>query len=107
MKIIYLPGNSIKNKEEGEIVTSALVYSGFDIYYHKWNHWLSMDQYIGWGAEGKVVEDNIGGDVGGLVLIGKSIGTFVALKLIQHYSAKVKKVIFLGIPAADFNQEEL
>ncbi len=105
MKIIYLPGSSIKNKEEGQMITSSLYNSGCNVYFHQWNHWKNESEPIGWDAEAEKVKSHIDSN-DELILIGKSIGTYVVVKLISEYKDKIKKIILLGIPVNGFNKEE-
>ena len=103
MKIIYLPGKSLKNKDEGDVITSFLKQHGYDVYYHQWNHWDNSENELELDGELQRIYKGLG-DVSGqdLVLIGKSLGSYVSMFLIDKFKSQVKKVILLGVPINDF-----
>ncbi len=102
MTILYIPGFSVKNREETIINATALEIAGHAVVSVEWEHWNSPD--APWSLQNamktvkglKVVPD---------IIVAKSIGTFVAVNLLKELS--VSKIVLLGIPVLDLSEEDL
>ena len=105
MKNIYLPGYSAANKEEEITNSNFLSSNGLQMINYEWKHWDGSEDI--WGIDFYIDDliKLIGEEDYGI--IGKSIGTFVAVNLLANVTKPPKYVILMGIPAADFPQEKL
>lgn len=103
--LLYLPGFSLKNKEEKESMTASLTSGGYEVMSHEWRHWADesiefnvqneMD-LISQAIQGKSIE----------AIIAKSIGTYVTARLIWSRLIDPQKTILLGIPLNDLDRDE-
>ena len=108
MQVIYLPGFSSKNRAEMQSVSEFLTKKGIVVHQHEWPHW--EDSTVEWSAEREVAiveklikslpEDD-------LAIVGKSLGTFVAIKLLALTNRSLEKLILNGIPYNDLSFTEL
>ena len=93
MKTIILPGYSLKNREWAEEVRDNLEL-GHEIRVHEWRHWKNGS--FSMSGETERIIEQIGQDK--VNIIAKSVGTSVAVNLIQKIPDKIVKVIICGIP---------
>jgi len=103
--ILYLPGYSAKNKVEQQIMSKAFTSEGYEVFLHEWKHWSdeSIDlniedemELISQAIQGKSIE----------AIVAKSIGTYVAARLIWSRLIDPQKIILLGIPLNDLDRDE-
>lgn len=96
MNVLYLPGNSILNKDEAYTIKSFLEEKGHSVYVHEWRHWA--DESIEWdlAKEIEIIKTHNLELID--VVIGKSIGSFVSSKIVNDKLVNPKKVIILGLP---------
>jgi len=107
MIYLLLPGFSKRNKEEIINISETLRKDGKETFIHFWKHW--SDEGIKWDPEIEV--DNIYEEIkdtnlSSVVIIGKSIGTFISILLIQKLGILVKQVILMGIPVNSLGRDE-
>ena len=110
MFCILLPGFSIRNKEEILNISKALKNHGVNTYHHEWRHW--SDESIKWDPEfeAESIHEKIKNEeLSNCVIIGKSMGSYVLLLLLQKLGILVKQVILMGIPVngLDNNEQQL
>jgi hypothetical protein len=103
--ILYLPGFSVANKEEQSAVSSALVSNGYEVLSHKWRHWSTEGIDFDVEEEMRLISQSIEGRMVD-ALIAKSIGSYVTARLIWSRLVDAPKIIFLGIPLNDLDQDE-
>lgn len=105
MQIIYFGGYSTKNIEEGEHIVSTLEKANYKVFFNQWRHWKGTE--INTMQE---VEEDINSIISQFKseeefgIIGKSIGSYAAIRLAEtllEKGKKIKFVLLLGIPAAD------
>ncbi len=95
MKTIILPGYSPHNKDWAQDLKSELNL-GHDVVVHNWEHWgkggsISVKKEIA-----RILKEAGGEETN---IIAKSMGTFIAAKLIPQLKGRIKKVILCGIPS--------
>lgn len=107
MKGIYLPGFSVKNKDEANLFVSGLgaKYICFPV---GWSHW-DTGEVVGWDIEIDSIIRNkskLFSEVEFLVC--KSIGCFFATILLGKLKklSKLRKILFLGFPYNDLDDKE-
>lgn len=118
MKILYLPGFSLKSKTEAVLNTSTLKEAGYDAFIREWRHWKDQSEIIKFASKekfpteiqwdaGKEI-DKIKSEVdlnSPISIIAKSIGTYIAACLIPD--ANIERLILMGIPVNDLDESEL
>lgn len=98
MYVIYLPGNSIRNKEWVEKVkTNFDSFSKGEIVYY--DHWEKGEENIYFEKELEKLT-KIGKKKDKYVVLAKSVGVILALKAIADKKIKPQKVIFCGFPCS-------
>lgn len=96
MNILYLPGNSVLNKEEAYNIKAELSKLGHNVVVHEWRHWVDQSMHWGLNEEISRIKNLKLEDID--IVIGKSIGSFVASKLVSDILVFPKKVVLLGLP---------
>ncbi len=99
--MLIIPGFSLKNKPWAEEVQKHLS-SMFAVSVHYWPFWEMGQAEEGWIEKEK--EKIINETVSPVNVIAKSIGTLVAMKILNSKPELVKKIILCGIPVNDFHQ---
>lgn len=99
IKVIILPGFSLKNKDWAYEVKKNL--PEFDIHVHEWLHWQTGN-ISNLDVENEIKRLNLSEEVN---IIAKSIGTLVLVNLLK--TNFVKKAIFNGIPMGDIESKDL
>lgn len=96
MNILYLPGNSVVNKDEAYNIKTELELKGHNVTVQEWRHW--SDENIQWNLDEEIkrIKSLNLNEID--VVIGKSIGSFVVCKLVSDYIIDPKRVILLGLP---------
>jgi pimeloyl-ACP methyl ester carboxylesterase len=109
MLIITLPGYSLQNKEDNQAIAADLREQEYDVYAHAWRHWvdesIEFDPVIE-ATELLEVIDRSGEQE--LIIIAKSMGTWVAVELISRLpeEVKLKKVIIMGVPYTSLDKKD-
>jgi len=105
MKAIFLPGNSIRNKEWVEELEKNLrgIFDKTEIQYYK--HWKSEKEKVDVEHEVSVLMNNLS-DSKECIIIAKSVGTYIAMDAVKK-GIKPRKVIFLGFPYRWFIENNL
>jgi len=105
MKAIFLPGNSLRNKEWVEELEKNLriLFDETKIQYY--SHWETGEKHANIEHETSILLDKVG-DEDDWVVIAKSIGTNIALEAIKK-GMKPQKIIFLGFPLKFFDDNDL
>lgn len=104
MKTIILPGYSPHNKDWAERIANQMSLNQKVLVYN-WKHW-SGEVSFSPENEIKQILNEVGDDK--INIIAKSIGVYVALKLIPRIFSQVNKVILCGIASVvDEGREEL
>lgn len=98
MKTLILPGFSVSNKDWADEAKNQL---GAEAVVHEWRHWLTGDDsdFVADEEVAQVLEKIDNQKVN---LLAKSIGTYIAVKLLER--KMVEKLILCGIPL-DFIQK--
>jgi predicted alpha/beta hydrolase family esterase len=94
MKIIILPGYSVRNREWGYEVKDGLKDHG--VYVHEWRHWKDKSLSLSLKYEKEQILERIGKER--INIIAKSVGTRVAMHLMSQVLSQVNKLILCGIP---------
>lgn len=103
--ILYLPGFSIKNKEESTTIYDSLLKNGYHIMAYEWSHW--SDPQITFNVDNELLKiQELIKDEEVDIVIAKSIGTYVTARLIWDKSIDPKKIILLGVPFNDLDADE-
>jgi pimeloyl-ACP methyl ester carboxylesterase len=104
MKIIILPGFSPHNKDWGEEIKQKLDL-GHKIILHQWQHWLTgnSDDFVIENELRAVLEEINKGEVD---LIAKSVGTYMAMRVLKTIPSQILKIILCGIPLPPKDMEE-
>lgn len=115
--ILFLPGFSLKGKEESSMYLSRLQDLKQDVYRHEWRHWKteelvqfknrdSLDKDKSWNPDKEIEIIKSQVDIKRPIsIVAKSIGTFVAAKMLPQL--KVDNLVLMGIPINDLTDEEL
>ena len=104
MKIIILPGYSVKNFLWAQEVKNNL-HDGSEIILHKWSHWQGNGNF---SINNEISQiKNYFDKQTSINLIAKSIGTLVASHLINKNANLFNKVILCGIPLNDLSSKEI
>lgn len=102
METIVLPGFSLKNKAWAEEVRTILN-SRFPTTVANWAHWGTGHAESGWMEQeaekivGLIQDEHVN-------LVAKSIGTAVAMRILESKPDLVDKVILCGVPVRDFEK---
>ncbi len=96
MQIIYIAGNSLRNKDWIEKVKSKFdsFSTGKILYY---DHWTTEAGFIDFEKESIKLSELVK-DMDEYCVFAKSVGTALALKTISEGMFKPKKAIFCGVP---------
>lgn len=93
MLTIILPGYSVRNKEWADGIAKEI---GAEVHY--WKHWdKSLSLSLSLRNELATILEEIGSD--DVNIIAKSVGTMVAMKVLQEIPGQIKKIILCGIPS--------
>ncbi|OGM18558.1 hypothetical protein A2685_02300 [Candidatus Woesebacteria bacterium RIFCSPHIGHO2_01_FULL_37_10] len=96
MKTIILPGYSVHNRKWAEEIAVNLRKNiGNEVVIHEWRHWKDPSLSLSISKEIKKIIEEIG--IEKVNIIAKSVGVYMAFKLIPIISEKVDKIIFCGI----------
>lgn len=99
MKILILPGYSLKNKIWAEELKNELGL-GDKIQIAYWEHWETGSSTDDWlNAEAQKI---INGLITPVNIIAHSAGTLVAMKVLKSKAHLINKIILCGIPVNDF-----
>jgi len=99
MKTIILSGFSIKNKDWAYAVKYNLPEE--EMIVHEWFHWITESD-TDFDAEQEVQRLKLKEEIN---IIAKSIGTLVAVKMLEK-KYKIKKAILCGIPLNDLDGQD-
>lgn len=103
MLTIILPGYSEHNRNWAEEVAYQMNL-GHKVIVHNWKHWVSGSFSL--KREIESIIEEIGSER--INIIAKSVGVYVALKLIPKIAPQIKKVILCGIASvANEDRKEL
>ena len=95
MKTIILPGYSLHNKEWAvELAESLKQKAEGEVAVHNWEHWRT-DGNMPVVKEMAAIKREIGGRE--FNIIGKSVGSRMAIRVISEFKSQVNKVILCGI----------
>lgn len=100
---LILPGFSTKNKEEAVAYGDRLKEFDNEIYIHEWKHWRDNSKWDP-SLEVEILSQKLAA-TSEINVIAKSIGTYIACKLIPNL--KIKTMILMGIPINDLTEQEL
>lgn len=106
MFVLILPGFSPKNKQETYSIAKRLQAEGLEVLVHEWPHWEDVRLQL--RPEYEVIEISklIDGKEN-LAIVSKSIGTYIALLLLQkHTQIKPERLVLLGVPLTGLKEEE-
>lgn len=100
MKTIILPGFSPKNLSWAEEVVDKL---GEDTKVIHWPHWETGKVVGGWKQDkvDEILKEFEGENIN---ILAKSVGTIVAMMILNQNPEMVNKVILCGIPVIDFKK---
>jgi pimeloyl-ACP methyl ester carboxylesterase len=103
MTTLILPGFSPHNQEWAESIKSSLNL-GHEIIVHHWRHWTK-----GGGLALKYELAKIQAEIAGekINIIAKSVGTYVAAKIVATNPAQIGKIILCGIPSTSDVRENI
>lgn len=105
MKTIILPGYSLSNREWAEEVKKKLGDKN-KAFVHEWKHWVTGEQKdFSVENEGKKILSEV--ENGNVNIIAKSIGTLVAVTLLDKIASQINKLILCGIPNAFIKDNKL
>ncbi|MCA9381444.1 alpha/beta hydrolase [Candidatus Dojkabacteria bacterium] len=96
MKFIYLPGNGKVNEGELHAFVRMLEDHNQTVYGHQYLHWADESLSFDEQNELDVLHEEFNDDE--YVILGKSIGTYVAVKVAELLKEKVRFIILMGIP---------
>jgi hypothetical protein len=97
MQYIYFPGNSPLNRNELEEFSKMIKSHGVDFYGHEYEHWKNEKLSFDEERELSTAMSNIDNNQD-YVLLGKSIGTYMAVKFIEKIGKDPVYTILMGIP---------
>jgi len=101
MRTIILPGYSLSNREWAEEIAKRLPAK-----IHIWKHWETGEQKdFSLQNEVQKVLSEIGDS--NVNIIAKSIGTLVAVTLLDKIAPQIQKIILCGIPTAFIKDNRL
>lgn len=103
MKTVILPGYSPRNKQWAEETAESLDLD-HEVVVHEWRHWNSDKSFSNKYEIEKIIEE-VGDDE--FNIISKSVGTRVALSLMDKYREKINKVVLTGFASTGENMKKL
>ena len=104
MSTIILPGFSQYNENWAKELKNSLEDNQTII--HNWLHWITQNEND-FSIENEIfrIQEKINDQK--INIIAKSIGTYVAMFLLEKIPKKINKIVLLGIPLNDLNEEEI
>lgn len=105
MKTIILPGYSEHNREWAYEIKKEM---GLDeVVVHEWGHWVQGSFSLEKELERVIEEISKIREIrdGKINIIAKSVGTSVAMYLLQEVSKQINKLVLCGIPINGFSEE--
>lgn len=103
MKTIILPGYSLHNKDWALEIKKNLS-SRQSVLVHQWQHWEKGGDLHPKYEIGKILKEIKKDKVN---LIGKSVGTMIAMKVLAEIGDRVGKIILCGIPSVSEERKRL
>lgn len=103
MQTIILPGHDSTNREWADLVSVNLTVEG-QIRPIFWDHWLDPAQLFYPKEKAILIARHSRGDT--VNIIAHSVGTLVAIYVINEIPTQINKVILCGIPLHDLSEEE-
>ena len=101
MVTVILPGYSAHNKEWLEETAKTINVEG-EIRAIYWEHWEDPEKKFDANEKARLINDIAG--IRSVDIIAKSIGTLVAAHMILKSPAKIRKIVFCGIPFNDLSE---
>lgn len=99
MKILILPGYSLKNKVWAEELKKELGLDG-EIQIEYWQHWETGSSTDDWlNAEAQKIINDLTTPIN---IVAHSAGTLVAMKVLESKAHLINKIVLCGIPVNDF-----
>ncbi len=103
-RILVLPGFSAHNQVWLEKISVGLESLG-EVIAIPWQHWQADQTPADWQeTELKRIEARIGNKP--IVIVAKSIGTFLAARLLGNFGDQVEKLVLCGLPLNDIDSEQ-
>lgn len=106
MKTIILPGRSLKNKAWAEEMADQMGVSDYKVI--EWEPWKNdFDQPLDIDLETSKVLSAVGQEK--VLILAKSIGTYITIKVLEKVPDQIEKILFCGIPLnflGSFNSPE-
>ncbi len=101
MKVIVLPGNSLKNRDWA-IQVADFLKPEFETKIIEWEHWKTGVEA---GLDPKVEISKVSAAVGNdrVHIIAKSIGTWIIAQMLPDFKDKIDKMVFVGVPVSDLS----
>ncbi|MCA9386958.1 hypothetical protein KC669_02900 [Candidatus Dojkabacteria bacterium] len=96
MKFIYLPGNGKVNESELREFVRMLEDHNQKVAGHQYLHWADESLSFDEESELEILKEEFNDEE--YVVLGKSIGTYLAVKVAEKLKEKVKFVVLMGIP---------
>ena len=104
MLTIILPGFSQRNENWAKELKNSL--EDDRVLIHSWLHWITQnDNDFSIANETSRILEKINDQK--INIIAKSIGTYLAMFLLEKIPEKINKIILLGIPFNDLDKEEI
>jgi predicted alpha/beta hydrolase family esterase len=104
MKIIVLPGFSLSNEKASNEMAVGLREKYEDIVVWAWPHWnTGVDADFNADVEAEKILKTIDEPV---YIVAKSIGTFVAMKILRSKASLISKLILNGIPMKGLSEDD-
>lgn len=104
MKTIILPGASIKNKVWAQEIAEQMGLVDYKII--EWDHWKdNSDRPLDIDLETSKVLSVISQE--NVQILAKSIGTYIAVKVLDRLPNQINKVILCGIPLGYLNSSDM
>lgn len=104
MPTIILPGFSQHNEKWAKELKDAL--ADDSVLIHFWLHWTTQND-SDFSIENEIprILEKINDQR--IKIVAKSIGTFIAMFLLEKIPEKINKIVLLGIPFNDLSKEEI
>lgn len=102
---LLLPGHSLKNKQELLDIQNFLEENDLETTAHEWLHW--QDEEVGFDIETEL--DLITSEIKGrdnVGIIAKSIGTVVAMRLLEIMERPPEYLLLMGLPIKDADESK-
>lgn len=102
--MIFLPGFSNYNKKWAE-ETKKEIENEIDLTIHEWPHWQTGEAKEGWidNEADKIVKE-VGGEK--VNVLAKSVGTLVAVKILNKKLDLINKIVLCGIPLKSLKESD-